>query len=89
MTEILAFMASGCGIVMGIAPLLQTRQIIAFRITEGISIVYPSIIVGGAAVWVLYGLALDNWFIVIPNAFGVLSAGSVVGAFLYFRRRSS
>ncbi len=40
----------------------------------------------GVALWLLYGLALDSWPVVIANGVTLLLASSVLGMKLYFER---
>ena len=69
---VLAIVASSFGVVMGLAPLLQIRRMLAERSSRDVSIGYFAIIALGSALWGSYGVSIRNVAIVIPNAVGFL-----------------
>ena len=71
----LAFIASSYGILMAISPLLQIRAIMRTRDSAGVSAGYQRVLLVGFVLWLAYGIASDNWAIIVPN---------VVAAFVSF-----
>ena len=63
----LAFIASSYGVVMAISPLLQIRAIMLTRNSAGVSAGYQRVLLVGFLLWLAYGVASDNWAIIIPN----------------------
>lgn len=56
------------------------------RGAPGISIGMYLMFILGVALWLLYGLALDSWPVVIANGLTLALASSVLGMKLYFER---
>ena len=71
---VLAVVASSFGVVMGAAPALQIRRMLAERSSRDVSIGYFAIIAFGSVLWGSYGVSLGNLAIVIPNVVGFLAA---------------
>jgi MtN3 and saliva related transmembrane protein len=63
----LAFIASSYGVVMAISPLLQIRAIMLTRNSAGVSAGYQRVLLVGFLLWLAYGVASDNWAIIVPN----------------------
>ncbi len=63
----LAFVASSYGILMAISPALQIRKILQHRSSHGVSAGYQAILLVGFGLWLAYGIASDNWAIIVPN----------------------
>ena len=63
----LAVVASSYGILMAISPLLQVRAIMLTRNSAGVSAGYQRVLLVGFVLWLAYGIASDNWAIIIPN----------------------
>lgn len=62
--------------------LLVWRQ----RGAPGISIGMYLMFIAGVAMWLLYGLALDSWPVVIANGLTLVLAAAILGMKLYFER---
>jgi MtN3 and saliva related transmembrane protein len=77
----LAFIASSYGILMAISPLLQIRAIVRHQSSHGVSIAYQGVLLVGFALWFSYGIASDNWAIIVPNIVAmVISALTILVA---------
>ncbi len=75
----LAFIASSYGILMAISPALQIRKILQHRSSHGVSAGYQMVLLVGFVLWLAYGVASDNWAIIIPNTVAmVVSAVTIV-----------
>ncbi len=68
-TQILGFIA---GIFTGISLLPQLIKIIKEKKTEDISAWMLLILMGGLALWISYGVLINNLPIIITNAFSLL-----------------
>jgi uncharacterized protein with PQ loop repeat len=78
-TTALALVASSWGIAMAMSPLLQIRKILEHRSSRGVSVSYQTVLLVGFALWFTYGIALDNWALIAPNAIAfVVSAITIV-----------
>ncbi len=83
---ILAIIATLFGTISGIANLPQALRIFRRKSAGDISILTYSILLAGALVWILYGIEIWNFPIIITNVFGAVNIGLVVlGWFLYGR----
>jgi uncharacterized protein with PQ loop repeat len=87
METMLAVLASSFGVVMGAAPSLQIRRMLAERSSRDVSIGYFAIIAFGSVLWGCYGVSLGNLAIVIPNSVGCLAAIATILVALRLRRR--
>jgi len=83
---ILAILATIFGTMSGLANFPQAQKIFKRKSAKDISILTYSILITGAAIWVLYGIEINNFPIIIANVFGVINLGLVIiGWFLYGR----
>ena len=64
----------------------QAIKTIRTRDTGGISLIMYALLMSGVALWLLYGLILGNWPLILANAI-VLVPQAVVMAILLQRRR--
>jgi MtN3 and saliva related transmembrane protein len=71
--SILAVTAASWGIVMGLSPVLQIRQMVHTRSSRDVSVGYFSVLNVGFVLWAGYGISMPNAAVAIPNvvAFGV------------------
>jgi MtN3 and saliva related transmembrane protein len=81
---VLGAAAASWAILMAISPGLQIRKIIRHRSSREVSIGYFWILVVGFVLWIAYGVAIDNWFLIVPNAVALMvSAATIVVAMRY------
>jgi MtN3 and saliva related transmembrane protein len=84
----LAFVASSYGILMAISPLLQIRAIMVTRDSTGVSAGYQRVLLVGFILWMSYGIASDNWAIIVPNVVAAfVSLATIVVTQRYRRPR--
>jgi MtN3 and saliva related transmembrane protein len=84
MTDTLGVLAATWGVLMAISPLLQLRRMLHRRSSADVSITYLSVLQVGFTLWILYGWALGNPAIMIPNAVAlVVGAATIVVAVRY------
>ena len=63
----LAFIASSYGVVMAVSPMLQIRAILRTGDSSSVSAGYQRVLLVGFLLWLAYGIASDNWAIIVPN----------------------
>jgi MtN3 and saliva related transmembrane protein len=81
----LAFIASSYGILMAISPLLQIRAIVRHQSSHGVSIAYQGVLLVGFALWFSYGIASDNWAIIVPNIVAMVISGLTILVARHYR----
>lgn len=84
-TTLLAIIATTWGIAMALAPTLQIRHMVAIRSSAGISIPYLSVLVIGFALWLAYGIALENLALIIANAIAFIVGATTVAVARHYR----
>jgi uncharacterized protein with PQ loop repeat len=86
MTDALAFVATGWGLLMGLAPSLQIRVILRTHNAAGTSLGWISILIVGFALWIAYGLSRRDWPIIITNSMSFTVAAVLIVAICVYRR---
>jgi len=81
----LAFIASSYGILMAVSPLLQIRAILRHQSSTGVSIAYQGVLFLGFGLWFSYGIASDNWAIIVPNAFAIVVSALTIVVTRHYR----
>jgi MtN3 and saliva related transmembrane protein len=83
-TTALAILASGWGVVMGFAPALQIRRILASRSSRDVSLGFLAVYVLGFAFWLAYGASLGNPAIVVPNVVSLVVGSAALAVAVRF-----
>jgi uncharacterized protein with PQ loop repeat len=68
MTDILAILAGGWGVLMAISPVLQIRRILERRSSDDVSLRYYGVLLIGFTLWVAYGLSIGNPALIVSNS---------------------
>jgi uncharacterized protein with PQ loop repeat len=68
----LGLAAASWAVLMALSPILQIREIVRRRSSEGISISYLAVLLVGFALWVAYGVASHDLPLVVPNCVAFL-----------------
>lgn len=74
MIEILGYMAAG---LTTASFLPQAFRTLKTKETEAISLTMYSAFCSGVLLWLIYGLIIENWPLVVANAFTFLFAGII------------
>jgi MtN3 and saliva related transmembrane protein len=82
----LATAASSWAVLMGIAPVLQIRNMLRQRSSREVSITYFAVLLVGFLLWIAYGAAAGLLALVIPNIVALLIGTTVVIVALRLRR---
>jgi uncharacterized protein with PQ loop repeat len=77
----LAVAAATWGVLMGVSPILQIRQMLRQRSSRDVSIGYFAVLLVGFTLWLSYGIAARNLALIVPNVVALLAgAGTIVVA---------
>jgi uncharacterized protein with PQ loop repeat len=85
MIQILGPAVTVIGFLMGTAPLLQLRRVMSRRRADDLSLTQLSIVVGGCALWLAYGLAAKDMAIITSNAVAVMTNAMTLAVVLALR----
>ena len=81
---VLGATAASWAILMAISPSLQIRKILRHRSSREVSITYFWVLLVGFALWIAYGVVIENWFLIVPNAVALMvSAATIIVAVKY------
>ena len=83
--SVLAVTASAWGVLMGLSPVLQIRSMLRERSSREVSLGYFSILLVGFLLWISYGLAAGNMWLVVPNSIALLVGLTLVAVALRLR----
>ena len=86
MVTALAFAAASWGIAMAVSPLLQIRKIVQHRSSHSVSLGYMTVLFVGFLLWLAYGIALENWALILPNVVAVVVITATMAVTLRYRR---
>jgi len=84
--SVLAISASAWGVLMGLSPVLQIRRMLRERSSREVSLGYFSILLAGFLLWISYGIAAGNLWLVVPNSTALLVGLTLVAIALRLRR---
>ena len=85
---VLGATAASWAILMAISPSLQIRKILRHRSSREVSITYFWVLLIGFALWIAYGIVLDNWFLIVPNAVALTVSAATIAVALRYRPRT-
>jgi MtN3 and saliva related transmembrane protein len=81
----LAVAAASWGVLMGISPLLQIRQMLRLRSSRDVSVGYFAVLLVGFGLWISYGIAARNLALIVPNAVALLIGVTTIAVALRLR----
>jgi MtN3 and saliva related transmembrane protein len=84
---LLAFVASSYGVVMAVSPMLQIRAILLSRDSSSVSAGYQRVLLFGFLLWLSYGIASDNWAIIVPNVVAAVVSAVTILVTVRYRPR--
>ena len=82
----LGVIAASFGVVMALSPSLQIRRMLERRSSADVSLAYLAVLEVGFLAWLVYGLALPNLAIVVPNSVAFAVGLATIAVTLRFRR---
>jgi MtN3 and saliva related transmembrane protein len=80
--------AAAWGVLMAISPALQIRKMLLHRSSREVSIAYFWVLLVGFVLWIGYGLTIENWFLVVPNAVAFTVCATTIAVALRYRLSS-
>ncbi len=83
--ELLGTAATAYGVLAALSVLLQARQMLARRASCEVSGRFFASYVGGYAMWLLYGLSVNNVPLILVDTVGLLCAGLTLAVVLSLR----
>lgn len=87
MEAVLGISASAWGVLMAVSPALQIRKMLHHRSSREISIAYFWVLQVGFVLWIAYGLTIDNYYLVVPNAVAFAICAATIAVGLRYRLR--
>lgn len=78
----LGLAAASWAVIMALSPVLQMREIVRRRSSDGISIGYFAVLLVGFALWVSYGVASHDLPLVVPNSVAFIVMGRTIAVAL-------
>ena len=81
----LGIAAASWAVVMALAPILQIREIVRRRSSEGLSVGYLLVLLVGFGLWAAYGLASGSVPLVVPNAVALAVMSVTIGIAIRYR----
>ena len=86
--DVLGAAAAFWGILMAVSPGLQIRKMLHHRSSREVSIAYFWVLLVGFTLWVAYGLAISNWFLVVPNSVAFTVCVTTIAIAIRYRLRA-
>jgi uncharacterized protein with PQ loop repeat len=83
----LGLAAAFWGIVMAVSPALQIREMLQHRSSREVSVAYFWVLLVGFALWVAYGISIENWYLIVPNAVAFTVCATTIAVARRFRVR--
>lgn len=84
--EILAVAAAIMGIIMSAAGIPQILKIIKRKSSKDVSIMMMMLFLIGVTIWLVYGVYINNYPIIIGNAVGVVVWGATLITTIKYRK---
>ena len=84
---VLGFTAAAWGVLMAISPTLQIRKMLQHRSSREVSVAYFWVLLVGFVLWVAYGIVIENWFLIVPNAVAFTICATTIAVAHRFRPR--
>ena len=73
------------GVVMAVSPTLQIRKMLQHRSSREVSVAYFWVLLFGFALWIAYGISIENWYLIVPNAVAFTVCATTIAIALRFR----
>ena len=84
---VLGVTAAAWGILMAISPALQIRKMLQHRSSREVSVGYFWVLLVGFFLWIAYGLSIENWYLVVPNAVAFTVCATTIAVARHYRAR--
>ena len=84
----LAVAAAAWGVLMGLSPVLQIRQMLRRRSSRDVSISYFGVLMVGFVLWLSYGIAAHNLALIVPNVIALFIGASTIAVAVQLSRKA-
>jgi len=84
----LSLLATIFGTVSGLANFPQAYKIFKRKSAKDISIITYLILIIGALIWLLYGIEINNFAVIITNGLGFINIGLVIVGWMLYGRET-
>ena len=84
----LAVPAAAWGVLMGLSPVLQIRQMLRRRSSRDVSISYFGVLMVGFVLWLSYGIAAHNLALIEPNVIALFIGASTIAVAVQLSRKT-
>lgn len=81
----LGIAAAAWGVLMAISPTLQIRKMLQHRSSREVSVAYFCVLLVGFVLWIAYGIAIANWYLIVPNSVALTVCATTIAVALRFR----
>ncbi len=85
MTEIIGFLAAILGTICWLPQTIKTWR---SRDVDGLSIWANLLILATVTLWLIYGVLLGAWPLIVANVISIVLIGAIIAAILLFRTAS-
>jgi MtN3 and saliva related transmembrane protein len=85
--NVLAIITIFTGSMLSLAYFPQAYKIWKRKSAEDISLAMFGIIFPALVIWLLYGLSINNFPLIIANAIGVIGCGSIILLYFKYKKR--
>lgn len=82
----ISILAGASGIMMALANVPQAIKIFKRKSAGDIAIPTPTMLLIGSIIWVLYGIEIQNWNIILANSIGTISLSAVITGWILYHR---
>jgi MtN3 and saliva related transmembrane protein len=82
---VLGFTAAFWGVLMAISPALQIRKMFQHRSSREVSVAYFWVLLVGFALWIAYGISIENWYLIVPNSVAFMVCATTIAIALRYR----
>ena len=84
---VLGVAAAIWGVLMAVSPALQIRKMLQHRSSREVSVAYFCVLLVGFVLWIAYGISIENWYLIVPNAVAFTVCTTTIAIALRFRVR--
>ena len=83
--RIFSVLVSIVGVLMSLSHFFQAGRILKRKSADDVSFTFYGLMFGGSFIWLIYGLLIKDFPIIISFAIAILGTASVIGLMTYFR----
>jgi len=82
----IAIIAAVMGSIMSLSYFSQVYRILKRKSVEDLSLTLFIIFFIGMIVWILYGLSVNSYPVIIANIIGLVGAGTIIALYFKYKR---